>query len=350
LLYGAFCHCYPPDWRNADTPAAPNFRLHQGHLPSWLVMRRWRHAARHRERLLGPVDIVHSTAYTMPPVSRVKVVVTIHDLSIFVHPDYHTTANYQFVAQNVLHASRRADYIIADSESTRREIVRFLHVPAERIAVIHLAAGDGFHKTRGADEIARIKERYRIRQPYFLAVGSIEPRKNLTRALVAFKTLVETGRVDWQFVLVGGSGWKNESFYDQLRKLGIEDRLVFTGYVPEDDLPSLYQGAEVFVYPSVYEGFGLPVLEAMASGTPVITSNTTSLPEVAGDAALLVEPTDVVQIFKAMDALAGSADLRQALKEKGRFQSKCFSWEKTARETLEVYRRVYGRVAERTGS
>jgi glycosyltransferase involved in cell wall biosynthesis len=182
-----------------------------------------------------------------------------------------------------------------------------------------------------------------------LAVGSIEPRKNLTRALVAYKTLAEARRVDWQFVLVGGSGWKNQSFYDEVRKLGIEDRLVFTGYVPEDDLPTLYQGAEVFVYPSVYEGFGLPVLEAMASGTPVITSNTTSLPEVAGDAALLVEPTNVAQILKAMEALAGSTALRRALREKGLAQSRRFSWEKTACETLEVYRTVYRRVADAHG-
>jgi glycosyltransferase involved in cell wall biosynthesis len=342
LLYGIFCECSPPDWKSADTPAAENFSLHQKRYPSSYVAKKWANFGKHKERLLGGVNILHSTAYTTPLISGPKIIVTIHDLSFFVYPQHHTDANYQFVTRNVHHAARRAHFIIADSENTRREIKRFLHVPDERVEVVHLAAGEMFFRRLEPESITQIKNKYGIRKPYFLALGSIEPRKNLARALVAFKALLEFEKVDYQFVMVGGSGWKNEAFYSTLKKLNIDEHLLLTGYVPEEDLPALYQGAEVFIYPSIYEGFGLPVLEAMASGVPVITSNTSSLPEVAGDAALLVNPGEVFEIYEAMEALVSRPSLIEELKSKGIEQSKKFSWEKTARETLKIYERAYG--------
>ena len=341
LLYGIFYDCFPKHWKQALIPKSRNFRLHQRNSLSWFARKKWENGGKYKEKLLGKIDLLHSTAYTMPPVSKPKVVVTIHDLSCFVYPQCHTEANYQFVIRNVHPAARRADFLIADSENTRREIIRFLHVPEEKIKVIHLAAGDAFHENVSPESIARIRNKYRIEKPYFFAVGSIEPRKNLASALIAFKALLEIRRIDHQFVITGGKGWENESFYRLLKKLKIDDYLVFTGYVPEKDLPALYQGAEVFVYPSFYEGFGLPVLEAMSSGTPVITSNTSSLPEVAGDAAILVNPAEIFELYEAMEALVTSPSLREDLKRKGLEQSKKFTWEKTARQTLEVYRNVF---------
>ena len=282
----------------------------------------------------------------MPLVFNPKVVVTIPDLSCFIYPQYHTEANCQFVTRNVHQAARQASFIIAISESTKREIVRFLHVPEEKIRVVYLAAGDIFHQKCPSDSVAMIKNKYKINKRYFLSVGSIEPRKNLGRALIAFKALIEMKKADYQFVITGGKGWKNEAFYNLIRKLDIDEHLVFTGYVPEEDLPALYQGADVFVYPSLYEGFGLPVLEAMASEVPVITSNTSSLPEVAGDAAILVNPTEVFEIYEAMEALATKPQLREELKVKGKERSTKFSWEKTAHQTLEIYKKMFenGRV------
>ena len=341
LLYGIFCDCYPKNWKKADVPKARNFSLHQRWYPSRYVMRQWMNFAKKRNQLLGGVDVLHSTAFTMPLVSRVKVIVTIHDLSFFHYPQHHTDANYRFVNRNVHLAARRADLIIADSVSTKRDIQRFLHVPDKKIEVVYLASGESFSARRSSEDIERVKNKYKIRKPYFLAVGSIEPRKNLARALVAFKALIEMGRVDYQCIIVGGQGWKNEAFYALLRKLDIDEHLVFTGYVPEEDLPLLYQGAGVFLYPSVYEGFGLPVLEAMSSGVPVITSKTSSLPEVAGDAALLVNPLDIFELYEAMEALATKPQLRKELALKGLEQSKKFSWEKTAQKTLEIYKRVF---------
>jgi len=341
LLYGIFYDCYPRGWKRAAIPKSHNFRLHQKNSLSWLVRKRWENGGRYKEKLLGGIDILHSTAYTMPPVSKTKVVVTIHDLSCFVYPQYHTEANYQFVTRNVHQAARRASFIIADSENTKREIMRFLHVPEEKIEVIYLAAEEGFDEKRSAESIAQIRNKYRIEKPYFFAVGSIEPRKNLASALIAFKALVEIRKIDYQFVIAGGKGWENESFYQLLKKLKIDDYLVFAGYIPEEDLPALYQGAEVFVYPSFYEGFGLPVLEAMSSGTPVVTSNTSSLPEVAGDAALLVNPAEIFDLYEAMEALVTSPSLREELRGKGLEQSKKFTWEKTACQTLEIYRKIF---------
>jgi glycosyltransferase involved in cell wall biosynthesis len=342
LLYGIFYDCYPEGWRKASIPKSPNFRLHQKNSLSWLVRKRWENAGRHKEKLLGGIDLLHSTAYTMPLLSHLPVIVTIHDLSFFVYPQHHTEANYQFVTRNVHQAARRAGFIIADSESTKKDIMRFLHVPEERMEVIYLAAGDGFDEKRSPETIAQTKNKYGINKPYFLAVGSMEPRKNLASALIAFKALKETKKIDYQFVVAGGKGWKNEAFYRLLKKLSIDEHLVLTGYVPEEELPALYQGAEVFVYPSLYEGFGLPVLEAMSSGTPVITSNASSLPEVAGDAALLVNPMETFDLYRAMEALVMNPALKADFKEKGFKQSKKFTWEKTALETLEVYRKVFG--------
>jgi len=342
LLYGIFYDCYPKEWKKAPVPKSPNFRLHQEHSLSWFVKKRWENGGRYKEKLLGEIDLLHSTAYTMPLVSHLKVVVTIHDLSCFTHPQHHTEANYQFVTRNVHQAARRASFIIADSENTKREIIRFLHVPEERVEVIYLAAGEAFNEKCSPESITQIKNKYGIRKPYLFALGSVEPRKNVGSALIAFKALIEIRKIDYQFVIAGGKGWKNEAFYQLLKKLNIDDYLIFTGYVPEEDLPALYQGAEIFVYPSFYEGFGLPVLEAMASRVPVITSNTSSLPEVAGDAALLVNPIEIFELYEAMEALATKPQLREELKVKGKEQSKNFSWEKTAVETLEIYRKMFG--------
>lgn len=341
ILYGIFYDCFPRGWKRADIPKTGNFRLHQKNFPSWWVDRKWKNFRKYKEKLFGGVDVLHSTAFTMPLVSKLKVVVTIHDLSIFIYPQHHTEANYQFVTRNVHQAARQASFIIADSENTKREIRRFLHFPEEKIEVVYLAAGDIFNRKCSGDSLSQIKDKYKIKKGYFLSVGSMEPRKNLGRALVAFKALIEMKKADYQFVITGGKGWKNEAFYNLIRKLDIDEHLVFTGYVPEEDLPPLYQGADVFVYPSLYEGFGLPVLEAMTSGVPVITSNTTSLPEVAGDAAILVNPMEVFEIYEAMEALATKPQLREELKVKGEEQSRRFSWEKTAHQTLEIYKRIF---------
>jgi glycosyltransferase involved in cell wall biosynthesis len=341
LLYTSFCDCTPLGLAPADLPSGGNFRIGCSGSSAFFSGDRRKSAGCIKDRAFGDVDIVHSTAYAMPDVDKLKTIVTIHDLSIYLYPHFHTDANYTFVNRNIHRAARHADCIIADSENTKKDIMRFLHVPEEKIEVIYLAASEGVSKRGDGDDMGRIRNSFGITRPYILAVGSVEPRKNLLRSLAAFKALTETdGGRDYQFVLAGGHGWKNADFFDALRKLDIPDKIVITGYVSEDDLQALYQGAVAFVYPSLYEGFGLPVLEAMASGVPVITSNVSSLPEVAGDAALLVDPLKVFEIFEAMEAITTSSQLRKELRVKGLKQSREFSWRKTAQKTLEIYKQV----------
>lgn len=181
LLYGIFFDCFPKKWKEAPVPISPNFRLHLKSFPSPYVIRRWKRARRSPGKIIGGIDILHSTAFTMPPVSSPKVIVTIHDLSCYVYPQFHTEANRQFVNRNVHQAARRAHFIIADSESTRREIKKFLHVRDEKMEVIHLAAHENFQVRCDPTSVEKIRHKYALRKPYFLSVGSIEPRKNLGR-------------------------------------------------------------------------------------------------------------------------------------------------------------------------
>jgi len=338
LLYGMFCECQPQDWRRAPVPDAPNVRLHQRWRSTRWMRSRWSRFPLYRDRLLGGVDVLHCTAYDAPLLDHTRLVVTIHDLNHFLFPQFHTRENYDFVTRSVHHAARRADLIVTDSECSRREILRFLHVPPERVEVIHLAAAPLFSEPPESGGVERVRARYGIPGRYFLSVGSLEPRKNLPRTLEAFRAYLDGGG-EATLVAAGGSGWKNESIPATVERLGLAERVRFTGYVPQQDLPPLYRGAELFLYPSIYEGFGLPVLEAMACGTPVITGNSSSLPEVAGEAALLVDPSDSAALAAALAALAGNPEMRRDLSARGRLQASRFSWDETARRTAALYRR-----------
>jgi glycosyltransferase involved in cell wall biosynthesis len=185
-------------------------------------------------------------------------------------------------------------------------------------------------------------ERWSIRRPYILAVGNLQPRKNLLRLIEAFAQLITERRIPHQLVLAGKAKWRESDIHRTVRRLGIEDRIVFTGRVPDEDLACLLNGAELFVYPSLYEGFGLPVLEAMACGTPVVTSNCTSIPEVAGDAALLVDPYRVDELADAIHHVLSDESLRARLREKGLARSQMFSWRQTARKTWTAYCQTAG--------
>lgn len=212
----------------------------------------------------------------------------------------------------------------------------------DKITVIHLAAGEHF-RPQAEPVIHSVLDRTGVRQPYILYVGSIEPRKNLIRLLEAFAQLRHWS-TRWDLVVVGGRNiWKSSPVGETTEKLELKHFVHFTGYIPDSDLPGIYNGADLFVFPSLYEGFGLPVLEAMACGTPVITSNTSSLPEVAGDAALLVDPYNVEEIAAAMRHVLEDSALANDLRERGLEHAKKFSWEKTARQTISVYEKVLGK-------
>jgi glycosyltransferase involved in cell wall biosynthesis len=230
------------------------------------------------------------------------------------------------------------DKIISISHFTKSEIIdTFPQIPESKIETIHLGVEDIFCEIND-DEKNRLKIKYQLPKQFILSVCTIEPRKNLKKVLQAFALIKD--KIDHQFILVGSYGWKSNDLEEYISKLNITDRVKFLGFVPKNDLPGLYGTADAFVYASLYEGFGLPPLEAMACGCPVISSNCTSIPEVVGDAGLLVDPDSVEQISDAMLKVCDSKSLQNDLKKKGIDRSKKFTWENCAKRTIDVYKSV----------
>jgi len=283
-------------------------------------------------------DVVHYTNFLAPLAGGVPYVVTVHDLSLTLFPHYHTLKKRLLTSTLVPACARQAELVIAPSESTRCDVVRLLGVPSERVRVIPHAAGPEFQPTPDRSAAAALLGN----APYLLFVGTIEPRKNLLRVLRAFAR-VAAELPEHRFLIVGQRGWMYEDVLSEAARPEIRGRVVIAGYVAEDQLPALYSSADAFVYASLYEGFGLPVIEAMACGTPVITSKTSSLGELAGDAAFVVDPESESELAAAMRAVCTDAQLRVDLSCRGRARAAAFSWERTARQTAAAYREAFER-------
>ncbi len=296
------------------------------------------------------VVLFHATEHLLPRLSTVRTVFTLHDLIFLFHPETHKPLNRWFLTLMMPRFLRAADAIIAVSECTKRDAVRFYGIPEEKITVIYEGVSSRFRPV-DPETVQAIRAKYGLPERFILYLGTIEPRKNLTVLLEALHHLLATcalqpaicddlqpATCDLRLVVVGKKGWLYEGFFRRLRELGLEERVLFTGYVPDEDLPALYSAADLFVFPSLYEGFGLPVLEAMACGVPVVCSRTSSLPEVAGDAALLVDPTDIRALAAAMERILADQTLRATLRARGLARARCFTWEEAARRTLAVYR------------
>jgi glycosyltransferase involved in cell wall biosynthesis len=288
-----------------------------------------------QDRLFPSADVFHATDHLLPRLSRVKSVFTLHDLIYQFYPETHKPLNRWFLTLMMPRFLRAADAVISVSESTKSDAMRFYGLGETKIQVIH----EGVHarfRPAPSDAISAVRRKYGLVGGFILSLGTIEPRKNLTSLLEAYHVLKNQG-ARRKLVIVGKKGWLYADFFRRLRELGLEDEVIFPGFVPDDDLPALYSAADLFVFPSLYEGFGLPVLEAMACGVPVITSNTSSLPEVAGEAALLIDPRDIGGLVKAIQLTLADEQTRTEMRDQGVQQAAKFSWEKAARETLLVY-------------
>lgn len=296
------------------------------------------------ERFLGRVDLFHSTNFICFSQKEGKRVVTVFDLTFVLFPQYHPRYRVM-VFKTFFHRSLElADKVIAISENTKQDLVDLMKVPEEKIAVTPLAASEIF-KPVVAQEASRVVSQYGATfRDYFLYVGTIEPRKNLVRLLKAFEIFCSSHSRAPLLVLVGRTGWLSGNFYRALESSPWKKNIRLLGYVPETELPALYSGAIAMVYPSLYEGFGLPPLEAMACGTPVVTSNNSSLPEVTGDAAILVNPLEVNEIADALMRIVGDFSLQEQMRRKGLQRAKLFTWEETAKKTLGVYESVLNRL------
>jgi glycosyltransferase involved in cell wall biosynthesis len=286
-----------------------------------------------------PVDVLH-VQFTSPPFAPCPVVVSIHDLSFEHLPETFNRRSRAQLRFTVRHSARRATRVLALSEHARNDIISTYRIAPNRVTAIPIAAPTHFRPVKDADELQRVRQTYGINGDYILSVGSIQPRKNLARLLSAYQRLRRTRPQSSvpKLVVVGKCAWLYHETLKAIEEIG--PGVIVTGYVPEKDLPPLYSGALCFVYPSFFEGFGLPPLEAMKCGTPVIAGNRTSLPEVVGDAGVLVNPFDIDAIASAIATMVDDSSLRSRLRIKSVNRARMFDWRETARRTLEVYKQA----------
>jgi glycosyltransferase involved in cell wall biosynthesis len=292
-------------------------------------------------------DVAHFTNGMLPPSAPVPTVVTIHDMSLRLHPQCHPVRRLLINRPLLSLAIRSAARIVTVSHSARRDLLRLHGIDPNRVSVVHEAAAPRFHPIAERARLDDVRNRYGLPPRFVLYVGTIEPRKNLPRLIQAFAAARRQG-MPHHLVCAGPYGWSSRDLTDVIDRLAVRHVVHFTGYVPVEDLPVIYNLGEMFAFPSVYEGFGLPVVEAMACGTPVITSNTSSLDEIASGAAETVNPYDVDALSAAFVRLARDAEWRHELSRRGLARARQFSWSRTAREMLAVYQRAAGRVPSET--
>jgi len=299
--------------------------------------RLWTHLRLSVEMASRSPDVLFVPAHVLPLIHPRRSVVTVHDLGYLAYPEAHRAGDRRYLDWSTRWNARRATVILADSAATRADLIRAYDVDGRKIRVIYLGRDELLAPVRDDQALAAARARCGIASRYLLYVGTLQPRKNLARVIEAFARLAgQPAFSGVQLVLAGKRGWLYTDLFAHVERLGLAGRVLFPGYIADADLPALFSGALGFIFPSLYEGFGIPVLEAGACGVPVITSNTSSLPEVAGDAALLVDPHDVEAIAEAMYRLVTDEALRTELARRGLENVQRFSWEKCARETLAV--------------
>jgi alpha-1,3-rhamnosyl/mannosyltransferase len=275
-------------------------------------------------------DVFHATVLTHRPPRRARLTATIHDMTAWTMPDLHPNANRRAEAA-FARLARAADRLIAVSQCTKDDAVRVLGLPPDRIAVIHSGVSDAFFDPPRED-IEAVRDRYGLARPFVLFVGTVEPRKNLDLLIEAFQSLPQSVREAHELVVAGPMGWAADATRAKLAGTR------YLGYVPEGELPALTGAASVFAYPSLYEGFGFPVAQAMAAGTAVVTSNVSSLPEIAGDTAILVDPRSTSELRSALDRLLTSPDLQRKMAARGRERADRYRWSTCAEKSLQFFR------------
>ena len=292
-----------------------------------------------QDALFPGVDIFHATEHLLPRLRRTRSVFTLHDLIFRFDPGSHLPLNRIYLNAMMPRFLRAADAVIAVSECSQRDAMRLYGTPTEKIHVIPEGV-DAHFRPVSQQQVDRVRAKYHLPEQFILSVGTIEPRKNYPLLFEVLAARREQGLAPWPLAIAGKPGWLYKPILKRMNELGLQDLIHLTGFFPDDDLPALYNAATLLAMPSRYEGFGLPVLEAMACGTPVVCSNTSSLPEVAGQAALLAPPDDARAWAEAIARVMSDDALRSQLRQRGFNQAARFSWEQAARQTADLYRRV----------
>lgn len=288
-------------------------------------------------RLMPDATLLHGHEHLLMPLRGVPSILTVHDLIYKLFPEHHKTLNYVFLNRAMPRFCERADAIITISEASKRDLIQHYGTPSDKIHVIYEAPTPHFKPPTTA-QMDHVRQQYDLPHQFLLVVGTIEPRKNYSRLVKALMILRQR-HPDLKLVVVGSKGWLFEDFFQTIEDEGATEHVIFPGFVPDEDLPAVYALATVAVMASVYEGFGLPILEAMACGTPVASSNASSLPELGGEVARYFDPYNIDEMVAVLDSLLDSDTLRQDLATRGLEHAAAFTWEHTARQTIDVYNR-----------
>jgi glycosyltransferase involved in cell wall biosynthesis len=325
------------------SPLAPHFQWKSTSItPRWFA-RIW-HRLRAPipvETFVGSTALYHATDFVLlPTLPNTRTLLTVHDLSFVRVPDAASPSLKAYLDMVVPRSVRRADHILADSQATKDDLVAIYGTPPDKIIVLLSGVEKRFKRITDSSVLLTTRNKYKLGdQPYILSLGTVQPRKNYERLVQSLHHLRNNG-LDIDLVIVGGRGWLENPLYETIRTLNLGDHVHITGFADEADLPALYSGAMCFALPSLYEGFGIPVLEAMACGVPVVTSNISSLPEVAGDAALMVDPYNIEELTDALRRLIIDDTLRTQLVERGYQQAAAFTWQRAADQLIQVYQQL----------
>lgn len=322
------------DGRSHLPPAAPYFRRRNLWTPCHHRLERWALAV---ELLPRRLDVLHSPDFIPPAGGAKRHIITVHDLNFIYYPQLLTAESKRYYKEQIAWAVQAADHIAADSHATRRDLIELLAVPPEKVTTIHLAANPVYTQPHGETAVQQTLNQSNLPRDFILFVGTLEPRKNLPMLVRAYHRLRHTTDIDVPLILVGGRGWIYEEVFTTIEALGLRKHVRHLSGIYDEQLAHLYTAARVLVTPSHYEGFGLPALEAMHCDCPVIVSNRGSLPEVAGEAGILLDPDDVEQWAETMAQVLTDEELRARMVANGRIQASKFTWEKTAAATLALY-------------
>lgn len=313
------------------------------------VNERWTNILWHRlqvpipaDWLTGPVDLFHSPDFVMPPVGAARSILTVHDLAFLLYPECADARLRAYLEKVVPRSAQRADYVVADSENTRNDVICLLGVAPERVTVVPGGVDPSFRPVTEPARLAALRHEIGIDEttPYILFIGVIEPRKNLMGLIEAFDILKSRRPLPHKLVVAGRRGWLSDGTMDRADRSLYRSDIIFPGFIPEGEMATLYSAAESFAFPSHYEGFGLPVLEAMACGKPVVASRASSLPEIVGDAGMQVDPDDPERLASALELLALNPEMRADFSARGLERAALFSWDAAAKVMLDVYHKV----------
>lgn len=287
------------------------------------------------------IDIYQFFNFVIPPNISGKVITTIHDLTYILYPNTMDASNRKRLEKDMDSTIKRADYIITISESSKKDIIKHLHIDENKIEVIYPGVDETYKRLLSSDEITAVKNKYNIQGKYLLYLGTLEPRKNIETIIKAYNCFKESDKDNIKLVLAGKKGWLYDSIFKLVEEFGFENDVIFTDYIDDMDKAPLYQGSEMFLFPSLYEGFGMPVIEAMASRIPVITSNSSSLPEAAGKAAIITDPLDYQEISHSIERILNENGLREKMVTEGSKQADKFSWDLSAEKLKNIYYDLY---------